>query len=485
MFYIGHVVLNTNVTFGNHKDKVLYKFINHKKDENKYVIKYKNKDKRNRNNVYVVAVQNNEETHNSDTIMLTLERVIGYVGSKEGEYNLLLYKYNMINFKKLENEPKEHFENILKKELQSRSNTKSIFTIDDIKTLDYDDGFSVTMSEEKIIIGVHIADVSVFLKDSIKTNNSAKERWTSVYPNQHDTINMLPKYLSEDLCSLKENTKKLTASVYFTYENDNETVVLKRDSVIITKNYTYEEAKKQIRKSKELFVLDKIACSNGNTYKMVEYWMIKTNQYIAEKLKDHNMILRVQENKNETISHNSMISDTDITLYNIISRNSANYVYLSSKEDYNHEIHRHSSLNKDYYTHFTSPIRRYADIMVHKILFESWQEKEIINENLKNINEKNKLCNKLKYADEKLSLTYKLENEWQESKEPYYTIARVFSTEPEINSKILVKIIYHEQEYMLYVKQPKILKIFELVKVQIVPNPSSTTLSKKLLIKIV
>ncbi len=87
------------------------------------------------------------------------------------------------------------------------------------------------------------------------------------------------------------------------------------------------------------------------------------------------MILRVQENKNEKLSHNSMISDNDIALYNIISRNSANYVYLSKWSDYNHDLHRHTSLNKDYYTHFTSPIRRYADIMVHKILFESWQDK--------------------------------------------------------------------------------------------------------------
>lgn len=485
MFYIGHVVLNTNVTFGNHKDKVLYKFINHKKDEKKYVIKYKNKDNRNRKNVYVVAVQNNEETYNDDTIMLTLERVIGYVGSKQGEYNFLLYKYNMINFKKLENEPKEYFENILEKELQTRSTLTSIFTIDEPTTLDYDDGFSVTMSGQKLIIGVHIADVSIFLKDSLKTNNSAKQRWTSVYPNQHDTINMLPKYLSEDLCSLKENTKRLTASVYFTYENNNETVFLQRDSVYIKKNYTYDEAKRQIKSSKELLILDKIACSERNTHKMVEYWMIKTNQYIAEKLKDHNMILRVQENKNENLSHNSMITDNDLTLYNIISRSSANYVHLSSWSDYNHELHRHTSLNKDYYTHFTSPIRRYADIMVHKILFESWQDKEKINENLKNINEKNKLCNKLKYAEEKLSLTFNLESEWQESKEPYYTIARVFSTEPTINSKILVKITYHEEEYFLYVKQPKILKLFELVKVEIVPNPSSTTLHKKLMIKII
>ena len=484
MFYIGHVVLNTNVTFGKHKNKVMYKFINHKKDDKKYVIKYKNKDNRNTKNVYVVAV-NSGETYNNDTIILTLERVIGYVGSKQGEYNFLLYKYNMVNFKKLENEPKEYFQNILEKELQTRSTIKSIFTIDESKTLDYDDGFSVTMSGEKITIGVHIADVSVFLKDSVKTNNSAKERWTSVYPNQHDTINMLPKYLSEDLCSLKENTKKLTVSVYFTYENDNETVSLKRDSVYIQKNYTYSEAKKQIKCSKDLFILDKIACSNKNTYKMVEYWMIKTNQYIAEKLKEHNMILRVQENKNEKLSHNSMISDNDITLYSIVSRNSANYVYLSKWSDYNHDLHSHTSLNKDYYTHFTSPIRRYADIMVHKILFESWQDEEIINENLKNINEKNKLCNKLKYAEEKLSLTFKLENEWQQTNEHYYTIARVFSTEPTIDSKILVKISYHEEEYLLYVKQPRILKIFELVKLEIVPNPSSITLHKKLMIKIV
>ncbi len=69
--------------------------------------------------------------------------------------------------------------------------------------------------------------------------------------------------------------------------------------------------------------------------------------------------------------------------------------------------------------------------------------------------------------------------------EHYYTIARVFSTEPTIDSKILVKISYHEEEYLLYVKQPKILKLFELAKVEIVPSPSSTTLHKKLMIKIV
>ncbi len=91
--------------------------------------------------MYVVAV-NSEETYNNDTIILTLERVIGYVGSKQGEYNFLLYKYNDGKFQKLENEQKEYFQNILEKELQTRSTTTtSIFTIDESKTLDYDDGF--------------------------------------------------------------------------------------------------------------------------------------------------------------------------------------------------------------------------------------------------------------------------------------------------------------------------------------------------------
>ena len=103
-------------------------------------------------------------------------------------------------------------------------------------------------------------------------------------------------------------------------------------------------------------------------FSFIEFLMIKANQIVAEKIfnfNKKNCILRIHQ-KNTNLKTKSNNIDTKLKKYlDIINSKSAIYI---SKFENDNETFKHEGLNIDFYTHFTSPIRRYSDIIVHRIL---------------------------------------------------------------------------------------------------------------------
>ncbi len=314
-------------------------------------------------------------------------------------------------------------------------------TIDPFDAKDFDDALSVQKLEGgKIEVGVHIADVSFFVKPGSNLDNEAQNRATSIYLVDR-TVPMLPEVLSNDLCSLRPNEDRLSVSVVFTLdENAN---VLDRwygETVIHSdKRFTYEEAQEVLDKGEgtmhtELSTLlalsKKIRARRAakgaiefdtpevkieldatgkpvairlkerkGTNLLIEDFMLLANESVAEHIselstkngKNHNYLYRVHDSPDadriENLSqflrvlgydlktHAGRVHGTDInTLLEQVKGKPEEYLIKMAtlrsmaKAVYTTKNIGHYGLAFTHYTHFTSPIRRYPDLLVHRII---------------------------------------------------------------------------------------------------------------------
>ena len=329
----------------------------------------------------------------------------------------------------------------LQKELKSREDFRSVpcFTIDPESAKDFDDAISlVQLDNGRFELGVHIADVSHYVREGSAIDKEAYERGTSVYF-VNNVIPMLPERLSNDLCSLKPNTDRLAFSVIM--EIDSRGIVQKyriRETIIRSAvRFTYEEVEAIIegkkhphaktihlmqmlslilRRSREEmgsidFDISEAAISldeQGVPYsirpreriesnRLVEEFMLVANRivasHIAKKSTKRNpkpFVYRVHE-KPDKESIQSFLdllerlglkyqldkevkSDDYRKILDIIENLDYKYfiekVALRSmtKAYYSTKNEGHFGLAFDAYTHFTSPIRRYPDLVVHRLL---------------------------------------------------------------------------------------------------------------------
>lgn len=303
---------------------------------------------------------------------------IGKVGDEHTEYEMLREYHHLFfpswKMKKGKEERKEEDEKM----------DYEVFSIDPIGAIDIDDAFHYCKKEEGYEIGVHIASPTKHfdkMEDYIKV---IEERITTVYL-PHKKYNLLPDIYADDLSSLLEGKIRDGLSVIYEYNELNHCIgfEVKETKIRNRKNYHYEEVDMMIEKKwkdkemKEMYEKTKkiFGMETLDSHKYVELWMIETNKKIAEyciQKYGEKTILRVCPN--EEIPN---ISDLEEYLRRKELK-SANYEYYNKGREMSHRM-----LKADYYTHFTSPIRRSIDFYTH-LLVRGIQLEEV---DLKKINE--------------------------------------------------------------------------------------------------
>lgn len=347
---------------------------------------------------------------------------------------------------KVENEAqKQQKRGIREEDLLQRKDFRNqlIVTIDGEDTRDIDDAVSLEKIGEDYLLGVHIADVSHYVDYRSPLDEEAFERGTSVYfPDR--VLPMLPKALSNGICSLNENEDRLALSCIMRI---NKKGVVKSSEIVesvirSTYRMTYNEVTKILDGDQEtvkkfplatdtvhLFaeltkILQTMRDKRGNVsldvkeakiildgdeiripdyervfaYQIIEAFMVLANETVAEYM--HSIqapfLYRVHEKPNEekattfrafaqTLGLNARFSVQDVKPYdyqnllksaeNLPVYSVLNRVMLRSMQKARYEAENlgHFGLASQCYCHFTSPIRRYPDLCIHRII------KQVIN----------------------------------------------------------------------------------------------------------
>lgn len=370
--------------------------------------------------------------------------VLGNPGDNEVEMHAILAEFNLPNNfpEKLEKEAEKISEKITEEEIKKRRDFRNIttFTIDPHDAKDFDDALSIQKLENgNWEIGIHIADVTHYVKPESSIEEEGYNRATSVYLVDR-VIPMLPERLSNFICSLRPNEEKLTYSVVLEM-NENADIVNRwfgRTVICSDRRFTYEEAQERIEKkegdfSNEINILDDLAKKvrdkrfakgsiafnrvevkfnideNGkplsvyfkeakDSNQLIEEFMLLANRCVAEKIgkkseknNPRTFIYRIHDEpdleKLSTFSNfvkrfgykfqfggkTSISSSMNLLLKEISESNEKDVIEnlairTMAKALYSTFNIGHYGLSFKHYTHFTSPIRRYPDMMVHRLL---------------------------------------------------------------------------------------------------------------------
>ena len=333
-----------------------------------------------------------------------------------------------------------------------------IFTIDGDDTKDIDDAISVKRDGKNYVLGVHIADVSNYVKVGSALYDSAFSRGTSSY--LADTvIPMIPHQLSNGICSLNPEVIRLTISCVMTIDGNGKVIsydifpsyiksrkqmTYKNVNKILDENIIpegYEEYADTLKLMHELSkilrqekinrgyidfgideakviqdengkAIDIVKRVQGTGEKLIEDFMIAANETVATHISNMDLpfIYRVHDLPNaekiEDFSnlikqmgyqiHTNLSKITPVTMQKLLNefRDKDEFVILSDmllrsmkKAIYSTNNIGHFGLASKNYTHFTSPIRRFPDLTVHRLLrtylFENRIDMETINFNAK------------------------------------------------------------------------------------------------------
>ena len=398
--------------------------------------------------------------------------ILGQSGDNTTEMHAILAEYGLPYAypKSVEDEAEKIDPGITAEEIGQREDLREVttFTIDPRDAKDFDDAISIRKTDDGLWeVGVHIADVSHYVKEGSIIDKEAVKRATSVYLVDR-TIPMLPERLCNFICSLRPNEEKLTYSVVF--KLDDKAVVkdwhLAHTVIKSDRRFTYEEVQKVLEDHKEaspedykmpgdhaadpnfngpdvlpaehfateLITLNRLAkqlrarrFEHGSinfdrsevrfdidnkgkpigvyfkvakdANKLVEEFMLLANRTVAESvgkqpknkkpktlpyrvhdLPDQDKLINLSEfivkfgyKLKPTGSKAEVAKGLNKLLTDIQGKKEQNLIETVSlrammKARYSTHNIGHYGLAFDYYTHFTSPIRRYPDVMVHRLL---------------------------------------------------------------------------------------------------------------------
>lgn len=370
-----------------------------------------------------------------------ITEIIGYFDVDGNDMISVIKKYDLpYKFpEKVINELKNMNLSVTEKNIENRIDLrdKMIITIDGEDAKDLDDAISLKKAGEFYILGVHIADVSHYVKENTKIDDEAYKRGTSVYLADR-VIPMLPKELSNGICSLHPDVDRLTLSVFMTIDKKGNITSCDFKRTVIRSSYrlTYsgvtailEGKEKCDRKLKTLLTnmqelalilrdkrkkrgsLDfnfpecKILFDKNNhpveilKYELsvsnfiIEEFMLAANETVAEYVFWQNkpFLYRIHEKpdpdkmdkfkilvKNMGYSLKGINGEIHpkslLDLLDKIKGDKAERIIQTimlrslMKARYSPENKGHFGLASKYYCHFTSPIRRYPDLIVHRLL---------------------------------------------------------------------------------------------------------------------
>ena len=376
--------------------------------------------------------------------------VLGKEGDNNVEMHAILAQYGLpYKYPHNVEEAAEKIEpGITPEEIARREDFRDVFTctIDPKDAKDFDDALSIRQKGKLWEVGVHIADVSHYVKEGSVIDKEAVKRATSVYLVDR-TIPMLPERLCNFICSLRPDEEKLCYSVIFMLDEEANVKDYHIAHTVIKSNrrYAYEEVQEILMgkdgdNATELRTLDKLAkCLRERRFKggavkfdreelhfdidetgkpvrayfkksndatqLIEEFMLLANKYVAESIgkakkpkangqqsKAKTMVYRIHDQpdptklealrefvvkfgyKMKTAGTKGAISKSLNALMDGCQgkkeQKLIETVALRAMMKAKYSTHNigHYGLAFEYYTHFTSPIRRYPDTMVHRLL---------------------------------------------------------------------------------------------------------------------
>ncbi|CAM3131717.1 ribonuclease R family protein [Streptobacillus ratti] len=375
-------------------------------------------------------------TLNKEDIKVNVINNFGNINNSNNILNSLLYSSNIsIGFSRdIKKEIVEIKRPNINEELKYRVDLRhqKTITIDDISAKDLDDAIYLEKEENHYTLYVSIADVSYFVKEYSKLDLEAAKRGNSIYLVEQ-VIPMLPKKLSNNLCSLNPDEDKLTFTVKLKYdlsgkliesdffksvikshhrlnyndvnnmfENNDKSFLMLWDMLELSKilrkqknkkgmiNFNIPEIKLILDENGEIKEIKKR--TTGLSQELIEDFMVAANEAVAEYLHWQNIpaIYRIHEAPEIDVLRN-LNQKLNILGYNINNimdihpGKIAKIIDKSSNDENSYLIHKtilqsmkrakymsenkgHFGLALDNYLHFTSPIRRYSDLIVHRML---------------------------------------------------------------------------------------------------------------------
>ncbi len=367
--------------------------------------------------------------------------VLGYPGLHETEMHAILAEFELpYHFtEEVEADAEKIKAEITENDIKSRRDFRQVptFTIDPADAKDFDDALSIKQLENgNWEIGVHIADVTHYVKTGTLVEEEAKQRATSVYLVDR-VVPMLPERLSNHICSLNPSEDKLTYSAVFELNDKSEVINEWFGRTIINsdKRFSYVEAQQVIDTEsgdmkEEVVVLHRLAQQlrakrfasgafafeklevrfdldeagkpigikfreMGTANQLIEEFMLLANkrvaEYVGKILRGKTFVYRIHDKPDpEKISNFShfitrfgyklngnekapLPKAMNKLLLSIAGKKEQNIIETlalrsMAKAIYSTDNIGHYGLSFKYYTHFTSPIRRYPDMMVHRLL---------------------------------------------------------------------------------------------------------------------